>query len=170
MKYVILADNKSLLKKIETNLKSRGILTIRRNTPYFGESSDVAKGLLKEFKRLIKNNKKPLAYICGGESTVMVKGNGRGGRIQELIGHLIKPISEIPHSITIGFASDGRDYIKGIMGAYASNKTYEIAKRILKKSLKNNDTYHLHKHLGTHIKTMTNILNVGDVVILLKNK
>ncbi len=170
VKHIVIFDNKRLINIIKKNLRALGIETKIRVTPYFDESSDVARQLFDEFKSLVDDNsKRPLAYICGGESTVNVKGRGKGGRVQELIGYLIKPLSKIPNSFVVGFGSDGQDYLKGIAGACADNNTYATAKKILNNCLNNNDTYHLHKELGSLIKSPQKKITVGDIIILFKN-
>ncbi len=77
-------------------------------------------------------------------------------------------MQKIHGSAVMGFGSDGQDYIKGIAGAYSEDMTYKKAKNILKTYLKNNDSYHLHKKLGTLIKSPNQNINVGDIIIFFK--
>lgn len=168
VKHIVLFDNWDLMKILQKNLDDRGFKTKIRLKPYFEESKKVSKKLINEFSKLIKKEKKPFAYICGGESTVNVKGNGKGGRLQELIGYSIKELSNVPKSHIIGIGSDGNDYIKGISGAYANSDTYKKIDFNIKDYLNNNNTYYLHKKLGTLIKSPSYTLNVGDFIILLK--
>jgi len=168
VEHVVLFDNLDLMKILQKNFSEKGIRTKIRDFPYFEESSRIANQLIKEFS-WISENHRPFAYICGGESTVRINGSGKGGRMQELIGYAIEPISKLPHSYILGIGSDGRDYVKGIAGAYANTDTYKKIKLNLKKYLEDNDSYNLHYRLGSLIKSPKNNLNVGDFVILLKN-
>lgn len=168
VKHVVLFDNWDLMKILQKNLSQKGFKTRIRTKPYFEESRKVAKNLINEFLRIIKKEKKSFAYVCGGESTVNVKGDGKGGRIQELIGYSLKPLSKIHNSSIIGIGSDGRDYLKGIAGAYAKTDTHKKINFEIKNYLSNNNTYFLHKRLGNLIKSPKDTLNVGDFIILLK--
>jgi glycerate 2-kinase len=169
VKHIILSNNEWLKKTIGKNLCDLGVDVEIRNNPFFEESQKVAKALYKEFCSIMqKNKKRPLAYVCGGESTVRVRGKGMGGRVQELIGYLIKPMSKIPGSVVMGFGSDGQDYLKGIAGACIDDKTYTKAKKMMHNYLKNNDSYHLHKKLGTLIKSPNQTINVGDIIVFFK--
>jgi len=168
VKHIVLFDNWDLMKILQKNLSHKGFKTRLRTMPYFEESRKVAKKLINEFSMIIKEEKKPFAYICGGESTVDVKGDGKGGRVQELVGYSLKQLSKIPNSHIIGIGSDGRDYLKGIAGAYAKTDTYKKINFRIKNYLNNNNTYFLHKKLGNLIKSPEYTLNVGDFIILLK--
>lgn len=169
VKHIVLLDNLSLLKILKKNFSNNRIETKIRKRPYFEESCKIAYKLIKEFSGL-SGNKKPFAYICGGESTVKIEGKGKGGRMQELIGHAIKPLSEIDNSYIFGIGTDGRDYIKGIAGAYANTDTYKNIKFDFEKYLAENNTYNLHKRLRSLVESPKHTINVGDIIILLKNK
>ena len=55
-----------------------------------GDVQVIAKNFVQDLKK--KNYKKPIILISGGESTVKIKGKGKGGRNQEFALHFIKNI------------------------------------------------------------------------------
>jgi glycerate 2-kinase len=167
--YKVLCDNGVLLDNISNSLQKIGVKVVKRKEPFFGEVSDLSDKLLNEFK-MIENSKskKPVAYICGGESTVKIKGNGKGGRLQHLIALLAEPISKMNNVLVVGIASDQQDFLKGVAGAYVNTKTFDKVKKIINNSIRKNDTYRLHKKANTLIQPFAANINVGDFIIFLK--
>ena len=137
-----------------------------------GEAHDVAKILLSiasEVKKHEKPVKKPAIIIAGGETTLDLKGDGFGGRNQELV---MAGISELKEGVTlVSFATDGVDgqTPEPIAGAMADAETLRKmkSKKInIDKYLENNDSYKFFKTLDELIKTGYTGVNVGDIVML----
>lgn len=137
-----------------------------------GEVHDVAKVLLSvalEVKKYGKPVKKPAFIIAGGETTLDLKGDGYGGRNEELV---MAGVESLEEGITlVSFATDGVDgqTPKPVAGAIADFSTQERSNKKnidINKYLKNNDSYKYFKKLDELIKTGYTGINVGDIVML----
>ena len=109
-----------------------------------------------------KNN----CIIFGGEPTVNVTGNGKGGRNQELVLRLYEKLKHKKHDFT--FASIGTDGIDGntkFAGSIFSTK-YNYDGRSY---LKNNDSSSFFKKFGGLIKTGITQNNVNDIGVIIRH-
>jgi hydroxypyruvate reductase len=110
--------------------------------------------------------KKNSCIIFGGETTVKVKGNGKGGRNQELVLRLLEKTQKLRQEITI--ASIGTDGIDG-----NTNYAGAIVKNSLKKHneiesyLSRNDSNSFFKKYGGLIKTGPTHTNLMDIGVIL---
>ncbi|MBN2142694.1 DUF4147 domain-containing protein [Candidatus Woesearchaeota archaeon] len=169
VRHSLLCDNSAVQDHLAKSLEKKGFVVKKRKTAYMGESSKVAEMLMSEFRReLRKTRKRPLAYICGGESTVEVKRGGKGGRLQDLAARVIEPLSKIKTSHFFGFASDGQDFIPGVGGVYVNSRTYGWCRKELQKRILESNTYSLHKRLGSHLRPGKAVLNVSDILVFLE--
>ena len=112
-----------------------------------------------------------LALINGGETTVTVKGNGVGGRNQELALAAAIALDGAPQRMVIAsFGTDGVDGPTPAAGATATPETSARA-RVLglnpQAMLANNDSYSFFSVLGDCILTGPTGTNVNDLVIAL---
>lgn len=127
-------------------------------------SDDVTKAATK-LASLIPR-KKNSCITFGGETTVKVKGNGKGGRNQELVLRLLKKTLKLRQEITI--ASIGTDGIDG-----NTNYAGAIVKNSLKKQneivsyLSRNDSNSFFKKYGCLIKTGPTHTNLMDIGLIL---
>lgn len=113
---------------------------------------------------------KSVAFICGGETVVHVKGNGRGGRNQEVALSAAKEICGIDNAVVFAIGSDGTDGPTDAAGGYADGKTWQ---RINKKGvdaerlLQNNDSYNALSCVNGLIFTGPTGTNVNDLYVAL---
>ena len=127
-------------------------------------SGDVTKAATK-LASLIPR-KKNSCIIFGGETTVKVKGDGKGGRNQEIVLRLLEKIPKLRQEITI--ASIGTDGIDG-----NTNYAGAIVKNSLKKQnaivsyLSRNDSNSFFKKYGGLIKTGPTHTNLMDIGVIL---
>jgi glycerate 2-kinase (EC 2.7.1.-) len=83
---VLLGSNLTALKAMEVYARNLGLNSIVLTSMLQGEAREAAKFLAAvalEVKRSSTPLAPPAAVICGGETTVKVRGRGRGGRNQE---------------------------------------------------------------------------------------
>jgi glycerate 2-kinase len=68
----------------------------------------------------------PRSAILGvGEVTVRVDGPGEGGRCQEFAWRMARELSLEPRDVVfLARSSDGRDFVRGVSGAWVSNDTW----------------------------------------------
>jgi glycerate 2-kinase len=112
----------------------------------------------------------PLCLISGGETTVTVKGSGLGGRNMELALSFAREIDGMNGITLLSAGTDGTDGPTDAAGAIVDGGTIRDAKKLGLDSdeyLKNNDSYHFFKKLGTLFITAPTGTNVMDIQILL---
>ncbi len=121
--------------------------------------------------------RQPLCILAGGEPTVEVTGQGKGGRAQEFaltfLGELMNAPAELGARITmLAAATDGRDGITDASGAFADTQVLEIMKSLPghlepQQFIQHNDSYTFFKHcLGLYQSGATGT-NVNDIYIAL---
>ncbi len=111
---------------------------------------------------------RPFALVAGGETTVIVKGNGLGGRNQELVLSAALGLAGKPGLAVGSIDTDGVDGPTRAAGALASADTLELAtRRRLKPEsfLERNDSYHFFEKLNSLIITGPTGTNVGDLLV-----
>jgi glycerate 2-kinase len=116
------------------------------------------------------NSLHPRCWICGGETTVTIKGTGAGGRNQELALAAVKALAEVPGAILMSFATDGEDGQSPAAGAIVTSKTLELARKKgldPDEFLANNNSFSFFQALGSSIITGSTGTNVNDLVIML---
>jgi len=113
----------------------------------------------------------PVAVVSGGETTVRVTGDGRGGRNQEFVLSLVRPLegwSRLVVAASVG--TDGRDGPTDAAGAVADNLTLDRAVRQgldADDFLARNDSYTFFAALDDIIRTGPTGTNVGDLRLVL---
>ncbi|MBI3738805.1 MAG: DUF4147 domain-containing protein, partial [Chloroflexi bacterium] len=95
-----------------------------------GEASEVGLQLAKRLKEERRKRKNPLCLIAGGETTVTIKGNGKGGRNQELALAAVDELSGIENILLISLATDGDDGPTDAAGAVVNGETRQRAERL----------------------------------------
>ena len=172
IKHNIVANNLKALKGAKGFLEKKNIPAHIITSQIEGEAKEVAKvitGIGKDIRKKNSFFSPPVALLFGGETTVAVKGNGKGGRNQELV---LSAINQLKDTCGIHILSGGTDGIDGITdaaGAFGSCDTYKKAKELnldIEKFLENNDSYSFFKTVGGLIKTGYTGTNVMDVIIL----
>lgn len=68
-----------------------------------------AGSMMASIARTYKDSNKPIAFIAGGETVVKVKGNGKGGRNQELALAAAEGIDGLENVVVFSVGSDGTD-------------------------------------------------------------
>jgi len=112
----------------------------------------------------------PLCVIAGGETTVTLKGNGLGGRNQEMALSFMDDIGRSSkHAERIFFLSagtDGNDGPTDAAGAFASLEIYKRAREMgldPEKYIIESDSYHFFEKVGGLFKTGPTGTNVCDI-------
>ncbi len=143
-----------------------------------GEAQDFGKSLYEIISEKIQNNLalnrgKKLALIGTGELTVTIKGNGIGGRNQEMLLSFLNCIKEKELNykfLIFGVNLDGIEGNSEAMGALIDNFVVKqmISKNIdPEKFLTNNDSNSFFKKVRTEIITGPTGCNVNDLIIIL---
>ena len=114
-----------------------------------------------------------MTLISGGETTVKIKGSGKGGRNQEFALHFVRKANQYLPKLKFSLLSagtDGRDGPTNAAGAIVNNETLESikTKKInLEKELKNNNSHEVLKKIKSLVIINGTNTNVADVQILI---
>jgi hydroxypyruvate reductase len=103
--------------------------------------------------------------LSGGETTVTVRGNGRGGRNVEFLLALAIALGGQPRIWALAGDTDGVDGQEEIAGALAAPDTLERAYQAgirPKEALANNDGHGFFGALGDAVVTGPTLTNVND--------
>ena len=152
--------------------KTMGFSTKLLTTSLQGEASQVGQLLSETAISLLAlpaDLPRPACLIAGGETTVTIRGTGKGGRNQELALGAVRSLSGGEQMILASLATDGGDGQTDAAGAVITNQTFSLA---LAKGLDpleylvRNDSYHYFEPLGDLIKTGPTLTNVNDLVFI----
>jgi hydroxypyruvate reductase len=111
-----------------------------------------------------------LVTVFGGETTVTVKGPGRGGRNRELALATAWPIAGVPGACVLCAGTDGVDYGRDAAGAFVDDTTLmRASQRGLDPdlALMMNDSGPFFESLGDAFCPGPTATNVGDVAFVL---
>lgn len=114
------------------------------------------------------NDGKKLAFIAGGETIVHVKGNGLGGRNQELALAAAIELAGVPNVALLSIGSDGTDGPTDAAGGCVDGNTYHDLRekgQSPEAYLTDNDAYHALQAVDCLIKTGPTGTNVNDLVV-----
>ncbi len=145
-----------------------GILT----TTLQGEAREVARvlaAILQEAARWHRPFAPPACMVLGGETTVTVRGPGKGGRNQELALAAVPYLAGLEGAALVTLATDGTDGPTDAAGAVATDQTLARARaRGLdpRRYLDRNDSYAFWEQMGGLLKTGPTRTNVNDLVFL----
>lgn len=129
-----------------------------------------AGSFLSSIARYYRNTDKSLAFIVGGETVVHLKGNGLGGRNQELALGSAIGIAGLESTAVFSIGSDGTDGPTDAAGGYVDGNTVKVLndKGIdVFQVLEENNAYHGLKSCDGLIITGPTGTNVNDVSVLL---
>jgi hydroxypyruvate reductase len=131
-----------------------------------GEAREVG---VKLAQKLRKINQRPFCMVAGGETTVTIKGNGRGGRNQELALAAVPELEGLADVMLITLATDGEDGPTDAAGAVVTGETNwraNVFGLATSNYLSRNDSYTFFDKLDDLIKIGPSGTNVNDLTFL----
>jgi|TARA_B110000971_G_scaffold114971_1_gene117913 glycerate 2-kinase len=168
----MLATPMMALKNAAKIAKKQGYIPIILSDSLEGEASIEGKKMAELAISIKKNKKynninleKPILLLSGGETTVTVKGKGKGGRNSEFILSMAITLNSIKGIDALAIDTDGIDGIEDNAGAYISSKTLEKARLNNLDPidyLKNNNSYSFFRAIKDLIYTSPTLTNVND--------
>ena len=168
----ILAGNNQLAARTARNTAaSLGFNAKVITSELQGEAQDVGKDIAKEiirYQQVIKQTGGKQCIIYGGETTVTIRGKGKGGRNQEVALAAAKELSGWEHICLISIATDGEDGPTDAAGAVVDGRTIDAGHQKGMDAgnyLKNNDAYTYFESIGALIKTGPSRTNVNDLIL-----
>ncbi len=144
--------------------RAQGIEPIILGDAIEGEAREVAAEQAALALEHVKSGK-PVALISGGETTVTVRGNGRGGRNAEFLLAMAIALNGADAVHAIACDTDGIDGSEDNAGAYLGPDSLETARKAgfdANALLDNNDGYSFFEAVDGLIKTGPTLTNVND--------
>ena len=126
--------------------------------------------MLAETAKEHQSSAKSLCFIAGGETVVHLRGDGLGGRNQELALAAAKDIAGLSGTAVFSVGSDGTDGPTDAAGGFVDGDTWECLRSIgcdPEAALLNNDSYHALKKTGGLMVTGPTGTNVNDFAAVL---
>ena len=174
--HLITASNRLSIKAAATKASRMGYGVRKMNTAVQGEAREIGIYFYELFRKQLKDiGRKPLCMIAGGETTVTVKGKGKGGRNQEMVLAFMErameeSVSTLGHFVFISLGTDGIDGPTDAAGAFVTESSLngdKLDKNTVLEYLNNNDAYSFFKRYGGLIQTGRTGTNVMDLQLLL---
>ncbi|PUA19668.1 glycerate kinase [Glaciimonas sp. PCH181] len=164
----VIATAQDALEAAAETARAAGITPYILSDEIEGEARDVAlvhAALAKQIARRGQPFSKPCVLLSGGETTVTVRGNGRGGRNAEFLLSLAVALDGYPGIYAIACDTDGIDGSEDNAGAlYAPDSVSRAVKQELRATtlLENNDGYGFFSALGDLVVSGPTLTNVND--------
>ena len=151
---------------------SRGYTVHVIDTPVVGEARVAARGLLDEASRVRLGRGGPLCILAAGETTVRVRGSGKGGRNQECALAMAAGIGLLgPAVVAASVGTDGvdgpTDAAGGIVDATTLARADAAGLGSPERYLDDNNSYAFLDVLGDLVRTGPTNTNVGDLHVIL---
>jgi len=168
---IVLGNNRLACHAAQHTLEEFGLKTLYLTSLLEGEAREAAlvlAAIIKEIDASGRPVRRPAALIAGGETTVTVKGAGKGGRNQEMVLSLLGKIAGMPGVAAASLGTDGVDGPTDAAGAIVDGDSYSRAiamKLNLTESLLNNDSYGFFSKTNDLIFTGLTGTNVNDLFV-----
>lgn len=165
--YRIVGDNATSLRACAAEARRRGLRVRLLAEPLRGEAREVGFGL----GTLLREERPPCVLLAGGETTVSVRGAGRGGRNHELALGAALALADAPLvACAASLATDGLDGTSGAAGAMVDDRTLARAAALglppPEAALSRSDTAPWLAAVGATLVTGPTLTNVCDLVAL----
>jgi len=173
---LIVGNNLLAMKEAQKKAKALGYRTVMLSSLVEGETREVAKVHAAVAKEVLLSRNPippPAGILSGGETTVTLKGNGKGGRNQEFALALAWEIAGWKEIVALSAGTDGTDGPTDAAGAFADGETLSRAKALGLDpwvSLRENDSYPFFEKLGDLLVTGPTGTNVMDLRVMLIRK
>ena len=170
----LIGSNSISVNAINKAAKSLNYVTEIFSSNLSGEASEVAEQLVLHAKKQLTDGlSKPTAILAGGETTVTIKGTGKGGRNQEMA--LAFAIAAENHELKgswtfLSGGTDGRDGPTDAAGGIVDSDSIRRLKNKKispEQKLTNNDSYSALKESKDLVMTGATGTNVADLQVLL---
>jgi hydroxypyruvate reductase len=168
VKNILVGSNAISLRAARRQALRAGFCARVLNAHLQGEARDVGRALAQTLRR---SRTRPLCLLAGGETTVTVTGDGRGGRNQELALAAALELDGAPDVMVISFATDGDDGITGASGAVVTGDTLKRARSLgldAQDFLRRNDSHTFFAALDDLLVTGPTGTNVNDLMLMFR--
>jgi glycerate 2-kinase len=171
--HVIVGSNRQAAVAALERARQLGFNGLLLSTYVEGEAREVARvaaALAKGVRSYGDPIPAPACLVWGGETTVTIRGDGKGGRNQELALAAALALEGWPGVMLVPLATDGTDGPTDAAGALVTGETVARARALgldPLAALMANDSYTFFDELGDLIRTGPTGTNVNDLLFLL---
>jgi hydroxypyruvate reductase/glycerate 2-kinase len=168
---IIIGNNLRAMQAAKDKARSLGFQPEIISTEISGEARDIGNWLAEKAIKT-KQSRRSICLISGGETTVTVTGNGKGGRNTELALSFSRKIEGMKGITMLSAGTDGTDGPTDAAGAIVDSDTITKAKNIgldPDQYLNKNDSYNFFRQIDSLLITGPTGTNVMDVQIILVN-
>jgi glycerate 2-kinase len=167
----LVASGQQSLEAVTNFFRNQGITAHILSDSVTGEAREVAKvhaALARQIMCYGQPFQKPCVLISGGETTVTVRGTGRGGRNGEFALSLALELDSLQNVYALAADSDGIDGSEANAGAFVTPESLQfVGKSRAKKLLESNDSYSFFEEAKTLFVTGPTHTNVNDIRMIL---
>ena len=169
----LVGTNIQALKAAGQQAEQLGYQTLILSSTVEGEAREVVK-VLTAIAKEVRDSGNPLSapacILCGGETTVTIRGDGKGGRNQEFALAAALGLDGIENIVVLAGGTDGNDGPTDAAGAITDGRTLARARGKGLDPLdylRRNDSYHFFQALEDLVITGPTLTNVMDVYMVL---
>jgi glycerate 2-kinase len=162
--HLVIGDVYTALEAAQKAAESLGLKPKVYGRPFTGEAREVGARMAAEAMALQGENGKYDCVIAAGETTVTVRGEGFGGRNQELACAAAIALEGVKDVALVAIGTDGTDGPTDAAGGIVDGETHSRAN--LRRALDENDSYHALEAADALITTGPTQTNLNDLVII----
>lgn len=167
----VIASNRTAAEAAVGAARERGFHAALLTTFLEGEAREVGRvaAAVGREMRARAAAEGPLLCVLGGETTVTLRGEGAGGRNQELALGAVAPLAGVEGVLLAALATDGGDGPTDAAGAVVTGETLARASALgygPDDFLRRNDAYNFFEPLGALLKPGPTLTNVNDLLLI----
>jgi hydroxypyruvate reductase len=170
---VVVANNRLALHAAREAAEARGYTTLLLASTLEGEARHIARmhaAIAQEICQSGQPIAPPACVVSGGETTVTVRGDGKGGRSQEFALAAALHVAGLHNTVVLSGGTDGTDGPTDAAGALVDGRTLARAEALGLRPeafLHRNDAYHFFRALDDLLLTGPTGTNVMDMYVML---
>ncbi|MBA2451186.1 MAG: glycerate kinase [Chloroflexi bacterium] len=169
---LVVASNELAAVAAVRQAEEEGLRALLLSTYVEGEAREVARVFAALAREEVAHDRplpRPCCLVAGGETTVRVRGQGLGGRNQELALATVEKLAGLDNVLLAALATDGNDGPTDAAGALVDGTTLARARAHgldPGRFLDDNDAYHFFEPLGDLLRTGPTNTNVNDLLFV----
>ncbi|MBI4492225.1 MAG: DUF4147 domain-containing protein [Chloroflexi bacterium] len=171
---LVVASNEQAALAAVAEAERRGLRALLLSTYVEGEAREVGKVFAALARELATANRplpRPACLVAGGETTVTVRGRGRGGRCQELALAAALELGGDDELVVLAAGTDGTDGPTDAAGAVVDAETVDRgagAGASARAALDDNDAYAFLESSGDLIRSGPTNTNLMDLYLVIR--
>jgi glycerate 2-kinase len=169
--YWLIASRRDAMRAASLAATRLGYQVVTIDEPTIGEAREAGPALVARAAAEAHKHGRPLCLVASGETTVLVKGSGRGGRNQELAVASLEALAALGPAAMASIGTDGVDGPTDAAGALIDDDCFAqlgpSPHEVVSRTLDDNDALPLLDRLGALVRSGPTGTNVGDLQVIL---